>query len=389
MKIYRIKHHGLDVVRVFRNGIMLFGRGLRILLGAGSLSMDSAGDLTAGAAAGMESAPEIGVDITAETLTCSAAAPAYGRDDLEITADAYASLYARLVGECASLTVLSLDLETEANAPESAAGMACAKGEFETAAAANAPSSAVVGAEPWAAFSAEAEAAAPQAAPMEVCFVWDFPLTADAELTPVGAAGMAAESTASVDGEAEASKEITRFYTVRFYDGENLLSEQQVAHGETAVPPDTTKEGYSFFGWEPSSLVITEDTDFYGIWDIGTTIVPRQTFTFANNNMFGGPYGAVYPDKTEWDLGKLGGICVEWDGVQYGPLQAQSIAAKENGTTAYCVGNRSIVTKFLGYTVTVTYPDTGEPFAVSWFLSDWRIATNSTDETHTVRIYTK
>ena len=203
MKIYRIKHHGLDVVRVFRDGIMLFGRGLRILLGAGSLSMDGAGDLTAGAAAGMESAPEIGVDITAEALTCSAAAPAYGRDDLEITADAYASLYARLVGECASLTVLSLDLETEANAPESADGMACAEGEFETKAAANDPSSTVVGAEPWAAFSAEGKAAAPQAAPMEVCFIWDFPLTADAELTPVGAAGMEAVGGVDVAGTAQ------------------------------------------------------------------------------------------------------------------------------------------------------------------------------------------
>ena len=57
------------------------------------------------------------------------------------------------------------------------------------------------------------------------------------------------------------------YYTVRFYDGETLMQESQVAYGATATQPDIRKEGYTFVGWTPSDLTITGNIDFYGTWE--------------------------------------------------------------------------------------------------------------------------
>ena len=53
-------------------------------------------------------------------------------------------------------------------------------------------------------------------------------------------------------------------YTVTFSDGENIISEQSVVYGESAIAPeDPTKEGYIFDGWDKtfnnvkSNLVVT------------------------------------------------------------------------------------------------------------------------------------
>lgn len=62
------------------------------------------------------------------------------------------------------------------------------------------------------------------------------------------------------------------YYTVRFYDGDTLMQESQVAYGEMATPPDTTKEGYNFVEWTPNDFTITADTDFYGTWEEATYI---------------------------------------------------------------------------------------------------------------------
>lgn len=61
--------------------------------------------------------------------------------------------------------------------------------------------------------------------------------------------------------------EAPRKYTVRFYDGDTVLSEQEVEYGKQATPPSTDKDGHQFIGWTPSNLTITGDTDFYGTWE--------------------------------------------------------------------------------------------------------------------------
>lgn len=67
----------------------------------------------------------------------------------------------------------------------------------------------------------------------------------------------------------------TRYYTVRFYDGETLLDSVKVEYGETAEYPSTIeKDGYQFDGWSPSNTNITADTDCYAQWS--------EAITFAN-----------------------------------------------------------------------------------------------------------
>lgn len=79
------------------------------------------------------------------------------------------------------------------------------------------------------------------------------------------------------------------YYTVRFYDGDTLMQESQVAYGETATPPSTERDGYEFVGWIPSSLVIKADTDFYGEWE--TLTEPYIIYEYDNS---GNPTSAAF-----------------------------------------------------------------------------------------------
>lgn len=67
----------------------------------------------------------------------------------------------------------------------------------------------------------------------------------------------------------------TRYYTVRFFDGETLLNTMQVAYGATAAYT-AVKHGYGFDGWQPSNENIVADTDCYAQWS--------ETITFANGS---------------------------------------------------------------------------------------------------------
>lgn len=62
----------------------------------------------------------------------------------------------------------------------------------------------------------------------------------------------------------------TRKYTIRFYDGETLLTSMQVAYGST--PAYTTeKDGYNFEGWSPEIVAVTGDADYYAQWSSALT----------------------------------------------------------------------------------------------------------------------
>lgn len=72
----------------------------------------------------------------------------------------------------------------------------------------------------------------------------------------------------NITGDLDCYAQLVKSYcTVNFYDGETLLSTQQVAYGKEATPPDTLKEDYIFKYWTPSDFTITADTDFYGTWE--------------------------------------------------------------------------------------------------------------------------
>lgn len=68
----------------------------------------------------------------------------------------------------------------------------------------------------------------------------------------------------------------TRYYTVRFFDGEELKHTMQVTYNATAEYT-LEKDGMNFGGWNPSNANITADTDCYAVW--------IETVSFATSSM--------------------------------------------------------------------------------------------------------
>lgn len=66
---------------------------------------------------------------------------------------------------------------------------------------------------------------------------------------------------------------VTRYYTVRFFDGGTLLHTEQVAYGSGSAYV-AEKDREVFERWEPACVNITEDTDCYAVW--------QEKITFAN-----------------------------------------------------------------------------------------------------------
>lgn len=94
---------------------------------------------------------------------------------------------------------------------------------------------------------------------------YDYPFSGWS-LTAGGEADSAALQNVTEDRTVYAAfGESTRYYTVRFYDGETLLNSMEVEYGATA---DYTAEKalYRFEGWEPSNENIVADTDCYAKW---------------------------------------------------------------------------------------------------------------------------
>lgn len=96
-------------------------------------------------------------------------------------------------------------------------------------------------------------------------------------------------------------------YTVRFWDGDTLLKTQNVGYGLTATPPSTEKSGYIFVSWGSDSMVITQDTDFYGEWILDRAyaikmsdaeMMPTSTVRFT----------VISPDATRLACGDMEGI---------------------------------------------------------------------------------
>lgn len=82
-------------------------------------------------------------------------------------------------------------------------------------------------------------------------------------------------------------------FTVRFYDGEELVKTELVPYGTVVTPPVLQKEGYQL-SWYPRDLTIREDTDFHASWEL---IQPWNTVRFADYKTDEGTY-AVEVDGT-------------------------------------------------------------------------------------------
>lgn len=59
----------------------------------------------------------------------------------------------------------------------------------------------------------------------------------------------------------------TRYYTVRFFDGETLLDSQQLTYGATPSYTAPKKAGHKFIGWSTEVVAVTADVDYYAQWN--------------------------------------------------------------------------------------------------------------------------
>ncbi|MBQ3489621.1 MAG: InlB B-repeat-containing protein [Clostridia bacterium] len=69
-----------------------------------------------------------------------------------------------------------------------------------------------------------------------------------------------------------------RLYTVRFFDGESILKEEEVAYGSIIEPPPVpSKDGYSFKSWSSNDFTVYADKDYYAIWEELSGWIIRDT----------------------------------------------------------------------------------------------------------------
>lgn len=104
----------------------------------------------------------------------------------------------------------------------------------------------------------------------------------------------------------------TRYYTVRFFDGETILKTESVAYGEKATPPDAFKDGYFLVGWGTDDFTITQDADFYSEWEIDqgwAVMLERPTNLSSLADTFGTNV-AFSPDATKLYLSNGNGFRV-------------------------------------------------------------------------------
>lgn len=183
-------------------------------------------------------------------------------------------------------------------------------------------------------------------------------------------------------------KKETRYYTVNFYDGDTLMKTEKVTYGTTVTPPtDTEKDGYTFVGWNPDNFVITQDTDFIGVWE-KQYILPETTATFTENTQFGCYQSTELTLPKVLELGKT--YMVEWDGTQY---LCTAKAIHYNNDYGYvdiklALGNSGILAEWFGAPNVPDVSPTGEPFilAGNTTTTSMYAYTQDTSTTHTISI---
>ena len=73
-------------------------------------------------------------------------------------------------------------------------------------------------------------------------------------------------------------------YTVKFYDGNNVVKEQSVAHGAGATAPTLSKTGYTY-KWNTGYSKITKDTDVKANWTANSYAVKYDSNGGTGNAM--------------------------------------------------------------------------------------------------------
>lgn len=194
----------------------------------------------------------------------------------------------------------------------------------------------------------------------------------------------------------------TRYYTIRFFDGDTLLHTVLSEYGSTpAYTPTETPEESAFGGWSPELTPVTGDASYYVIWTNATPFLERQTLAFEQySSTKYKPYLAKAEVTVPSNFAVGDEFVVEWDGIEYNCKCKYSeikYTLSFGGTTSNLessrntLGNTGIIstlTKWNGYGISSVTPDaTSEPFYM-YTPSDGVlvIETQDTSATHTVRI---
>lgn len=95
-----------------------------------------------------------------------------------------------------------------------------------------------------------------------------------------GSANASALSAVTEDRTVYAAFTATKiFYTVNFYDDENLELSVQAGYGETVQPPALSKAGYKLIGWNPEVITVTGNADYYALWESAVARLADYSWT--------------------------------------------------------------------------------------------------------------
>ena len=179
-----------------------------------------------------------------------------------------------------------------------------------------------------------------------------------------------------------------RSYVARFYLDSELVGEQVLEYGTTAVPPDITKEGY-IVEWAPNDMTIVKNTDFYGVWT-RDYIIPETTANFEYDSSYGAYYAKI-PTTKSITIGT--NYVVEWNGESY-YCTAKDISGTWyiGGTSSQvthkgAIGNGYHMTKLGGYKLVLQSSENNEPFFIRTYNGNLEIFTQYNDVTRTVCVY--
>jgi len=185
-------------------------------------------------------------------------------------------------------------------------------------------------------------------------------------------------------------------YTVTFYDNNsNVISEQNVKYGESAVEPSEDEravEGCNFIGWDKDFSKITGDLDVYGIYDENAYTV---RFYDNNNNIISEQrvkHGkdAVEPSAAERDV--VGYLFIEWD-VAFNnvtaDLDVRGVYEKMLVVTFYNCNNELIDTKYVAKNGNVEEPSDSAKYVPGYKFLTWdKELTNITKDISVYGVYT-
>lgn len=175
--------------------------------------------------------------------------------------------------------------------------------------------------------------------------------------TPGGSADSSALSAVTADKTVYAAfTASTRYYTIRFFDGDTLLHTVLAEYG--SVPSYTpTKEGYNFVSWNPEIASVTGNAEYYAQWEVQNykTMVSLSTVTLTDYSNNTGGYMCDLRNECKVKFSEGQEVVVEFNGETY------------ELTVQRYTGNYRVISN--GSTKTFTITGVGNPHVYLYYIS--------------------